>query len=118
MTLYPVSKLKASALVRSFIVLFASLTLLSACTTTPQRPYPGPTGPTQGQPQPESPIPSGETPEGNGEETPSTTGPETETPPNSNAGLTPPFMVGQDIKRIALLLPFSAKSERLRAEAQ
>ncbi|MGB0906237.1 MAG: penicillin-binding protein activator [Maricaulaceae bacterium] len=32
-------------------------------------------------------------------------------------GITPPHMAGRDIKRLALLLPFSAKSERLRAEA-
>ena len=32
-------------------------------------------------------------------------------------GLTPPHMRGRDIKRLALLLPFSAKSSRLREEA-
>ena len=32
-------------------------------------------------------------------------------------GLTPPHMQGRDLKRIAILLPFSAKSERLRGEA-
>ncbi len=36
---------------------------------------------------------------------------------NNRQGLTPPHMAGRDIKRMALLLPFSAKSERLRAEA-
>ncbi len=32
-------------------------------------------------------------------------------------GITPPHMAGRDIKRVAIILPFSAKSERLRAEA-
>lgn len=36
---------------------------------------------------------------------------------NNREGLTPPHMAGRDIKRMALLLPFSAKSARLREEA-
>lgn len=36
---------------------------------------------------------------------------------NNRDGLTPPHMAGREIKRLALLLPFSASSERLRAEA-
>ena len=36
---------------------------------------------------------------------------------NNREGLTPPHMAGRDIKRMALLLPFSAKSSRLRGEA-
>ncbi|WP_051279967.1 penicillin-binding protein activator [Hellea balneolensis] len=36
---------------------------------------------------------------------------------NNRGGLTPPHMAGRDIKRMALLLPFSAKSARLREEA-
>ena len=36
---------------------------------------------------------------------------------NNREGLTPPHMAGRDIKRMALLLPFSAKSSRLREEA-
>ena len=36
---------------------------------------------------------------------------------NNRDGLTPPHMAGRDIKRMALLLPFSAKSSRLREEA-
>jgi len=32
---------------------------------------------------------------------------------NNRDGLTPPHMTGRDIKRLALLLPFSAKSSRL-----
>ena len=36
---------------------------------------------------------------------------------NNREGLTPPHMAGRDIKRLALLLPFSAKSSRLREEA-
>ena len=36
---------------------------------------------------------------------------------NNREGLTPPHMAGRDIKRMALLLPFSARSSRLREEA-
>ena len=36
---------------------------------------------------------------------------------NNRDGLTPPHMAGRDIKRMAILLPFSAKSGRLREEA-
>jgi len=36
---------------------------------------------------------------------------------NNRDGLTPPHMAGRDLKRMALLLPFSAKSSRLREEA-
>jgi len=46
--------------------------------------------------------------------------PQTATPTQSAVtrdGLTPPHMQGRDIKRLALLLPFSAQSPRLRAEA-
>ena len=36
---------------------------------------------------------------------------------NNRGGLTPPHMAGRDTKRLALLLPFSARSNRLKAEA-
>ena len=36
---------------------------------------------------------------------------------NNRPGLTPPHMAGRDTKRLALLLPFSARSNRLKAEA-
>jgi len=36
---------------------------------------------------------------------------------NNRGGLTPPHMAGRDTKRLALLLPFSARSSRLKAEA-
>jgi len=36
---------------------------------------------------------------------------------NNRGGLTPPHMAGRDTKRLALLLPFSARSSRLQAEA-
>ena len=42
---------------------------------------------------------------------------ETENYYNNRGGLTPPHMAGRDIKRMAILLPFSAKSSRLREEA-
>ena len=84
--------------------------LLSACATTTAPPM-GPV--VQAPPQTQVPTPTPapvETPE-----------PEIITPPKETtvvrAGLTPPHMKGRDIKRLALLLPFSSKSERLRAEA-
>ena len=67
-------------------------------------------------PTPQQPI-EAETPA-----TPDETKVETEVKPEepmrvTRNGLTPPHMQGRDLKRIALLLPFSAKSDRLRAEA-
>lgn len=50
--------------------------------------------------------------------TPKETSAQDETPSYTNRnGITPPHMAGRDIKRLALLLPFSAESPRLRAEA-
>lgn len=82
---------------------------LSACATTTQQ-SPGPV--TEQPVEPEIVIVEG--PE---------IGPEIEFEPEVKDpviirnGLTPPHMKGRDIKRLALILPFSAKSERLRAEA-
>jgi outer membrane PBP1 activator LpoA protein len=115
MSLYPVSKLKASALVRAFILAFLASFILAGCATT--TPTPRPTQPPQQQ-DPQQQDPQTQTPEQPTTETPPS---ETEDPPvtmTSRDGLTPPFMAGEDIKRVAILLPFSAKSERLRAEAQ
>ena len=121
MTLYPVSKLKASAPVRAMIILFLSCFILAGCATTSPQPYPGQQGqgPVQGQPQqPITPKPVDEKPEEPGPVTPKPDEPTPDVPRTSRNGITPPFMAGQDIKRVAILLPFSAKSERLRAEAQ
>ena len=105
--------------------------LMSACTTvpTPQGEYP-PRGPVVQRP----PIGPVVTPDPTGTETPKNeedvdvADPQdvdgTEQPTfeagdyfNNRDGLTPPHMAGRDIKRMALLLPFSAKSSRLREEA-
>lgn len=84
--------------------------LLTACaTTTPQGPGPTPGYPGPGQqpvivkpgpvtPEPEQPIDEPE-------------------PEEIVRGLTPAFMDGEDIRRVAILLPFSARSSALRAEA-
>lgn len=92
--------------------------ILSACATTdapprpnrpiinqPQQPQPQP------RPQPEMPDPGIENPK------PETPAVEPEAPVMSRGGLTPPHMQGRDVKRLALLLPFSARSDRLREEA-
>ena len=116
MALYPVSKLKASALVRTIFVIFSASLILAGCATTvgtyPNQP------PRQQTPQTQQPDPQTQTPE----EQPVTEAPAPETnepvvSTTSRDGLTPPFMAGKNIKRVAILLPFSAKSDRLRAEA-
>ena len=108
--------------------------MMSACTTvpTPTGEYP-PRGPVVQRP-PTGPVvtpaPTGtETPKDDKEvevKDPKETDPEiTPEQPifeagdyfNNREGLTPPHMAGRDIKRLALLLPFSAKSSRLREEA-
>lgn len=105
--------------------------MMSACTTvpTPQGEYP-PRGPVVQRP-PTGPV---VTPDPTGtdipkdekdvelrdpEETGVAERPTFETGDyfNNRDGLTPPHMAGRDIKRMALLLPFSAKSSRLREEA-
>lgn len=105
--------------------------LMSACTTvpTPQGEYP-PRGPVVQRP-PTGPV---VTPDPTGTDTPKDETDvdvrdpqdidESEQPTfeagdyfNNRDGLTPPHMAGRDIKRMALLLPFSSKSSRLREEA-
>ena len=108
--------------------------MMSACTTvpTPQDEYP-PRGPVVQRP-PTSPV---VTPDPTGTDTPKeetdievrdprdSEGTDVAEQPtfetgdyfNNRDGLTPPHMAGRDIKRMALLLPFSAKSSRLREEA-
>ncbi len=90
--------------------------LLSACATTPEPQQPLPRGPVAEVPQPGPVV----TPE------PEIDAPQEEIKPEEPVivevepprdGLTPPHMQGRDIKRLALLLPFSASSERLREEA-
>ncbi len=100
-----------------FLVGTLFVLLLSACATTSPGPYtPDPTGPTTTRmPAPIEPGgPQGVT------ETTGNNGVAPTTQPESTPeiqGLTPAFMAGKDIKRVALLLPFSAKSKSLRQEA-
>jgi len=97
----------------------SALAILSACSTTqlpppPQRPIPAPPVPQPNAELPEledeSPTPATQTP------TEIDIAPEIKKTYIRN-GLTPPHMDGRDIKRLALLLPFSAKNTRLREEA-
>ena len=113
--------------------LFAAL-LVSACaTTSPQQPSapvtqrPAPAGPQQGEAE-QAPVIEAES-EGQEEsiDVPEASEDvaENDLPDlsregpyfNNRSGLTPPHMKGRDTKRLALLLPFSAKSSRLRDEA-
>lgn len=116
MQVYPVSVLKASlfAALKPFLALFISATLLSACATTtpPNRQgqtypgnYPPPVvaGPGPNIPQQPNPEPKGTEP--------------TIRDTSRKGGLTPAFMDGKTLKRVAILLPFSARSSRLREEA-
>lgn len=105
--------------------------MMSACTTVPvpQGEYP-PRGPVVQRPQTEPVV----RPDPTDTDTPKDTkevevkDPKDETGTqeptfetgdyfNNRDGLTPPHMAGRDLKRMALLLPFSAKSSRLREEA-
>jgi len=111
-----------------FTALGLAALLLSACTTVPLPDGQYPQGPVVQRP-PTGPVitPNPTTkkePETKKEdrESPEEVDPkETEVEPgeyvNRRDGLTPPHMAGRDIKRMALLLPFSAKSSRLREEA-
>ncbi len=105
--------LKFWQIISAFLI--ASI-FLSACATAPaptQRP-PGQQYPVPGQ-RPIDEIPDIERPD-IGE--PDIKTPEGVPDPQDDIiGLSPAFMVGKDIKRVAILLPFSAKSNALRLEA-
>ncbi len=94
---------------------FVVFLMLAACaTTSPAPPYPGPSSPGAGQPvqtrEPGPQIPDASVPE--------TPEPEPESAATSEAqGLSPVFMAENEVKRVALLLPFSARSKTLRQEA-
>lgn len=99
--------------------------MMTACTTVPMdpQPRPQPTGPVAQVPQPttDPTLPTPTEPISPGDdvyvEHPLTV-PESAAPFfNNRDGMTLPHMAGRDIKRLALLLPFSAKSSRLREEA-
>ncbi len=89
--------------------------LLSACTTTQPGPhYPGPQNPgSQGQAPGQRPDVDASEPQEPDDEDPELE-PEQE---DEIIGLSPAFMAGKDIRRIAILLPFSARSSVLRSEA-
>lgn len=113
MSLYPVCTPKASTFktLRNFILLTTSLSFLSACATTNGAQHPSQQKPYQQQTQNPIQVPDIiEVVE------------ETKTKNTDSRmtrdGLTPPFMNPQNIQRVALILPFSAKSPRLREEAQ
>ena len=114
--------------------LSASLLALTACTTVPLPQGQQPAGPVAQAPTlpelPELPSPAktpepakkeveAKTPAAPEPEAPAAQAPtfETENYYNNRDGLTPPHMAGRDIKRLAILLPLSAKSARLREEA-
>ena len=121
------------------LALGAALLALSACATTTPAPIYGPSGqaPNRGgnsstqtaggqAPTPQvvvTPQKTGQTETTDTPYTPATAPEEIAVQSasgdyiNNRTGLTPPHMAGRDIKRLALLLPFSAKSSRLRAEA-
>ena len=118
-------------------ILGVSMLALSACTTTPlPQQRPGPV--VQRPPQQQAPRPDPVQTRASETETKNTQAPqgpvqahqpqesqevrqqptfETENYFNNREGLTPPHMNGRDTKRLAILLPFSAKSTRLREEA-
>jgi len=106
-----------------WLMLTGAAIAMSACTTTQMPP------PAQGPgPVVQAPPPQTNQPEQPVVETPTTVveTPTVETPTQVQVeqpaiiqrdGITPPHMAGRDLKRLAILLPFSAKSSRLREEA-
>ncbi|NNE57529.1 MAG: penicillin-binding protein activator [Hellea sp.] len=98
-----------------WLTLTVAIVAVSACTTTTTPPQQGPVV-NRPVPQTQQPIPQAPKTE--------TKAPEIKQPETTvveqvmrRDGLTPPHMAGRDIKRMAILLPFSSGSSRLRAEA-
>lgn len=88
--------------------------LLTACATTTPSPIRVPTS--QPTAETQDPVRMPERPPETGPVMPEPQVTETPTP-FAKKGLTPTHMQGRDIKRLALILPFSAQSARLREEA-
>jgi len=90
--------------------------LLSACATTPA---PTPQYPDQQYPGPgQRPVIDGADPQRPGTQRPGIEAPVDQPYPKDEiVGLSPAFMAGKDIRRVAILLPFSAQSNALRTEA-
>ena len=103
-----------------WLMLTGAALVFSACATTvPPNQGPGP-GPVVEGPVTEEPV----TPVVENNEPEIETPVETEVTPDpvieevlTRDGLTPPHMAGRDLKRMAILLPFSSRSSRLRGEA-
>ena len=114
MNVYPILKTKASLFLylKAFLALLIGMTLLSACETTPNPPrqnYPSNFPP---------PVISTPTPNIPAQETPGKDPKKTDPEENTNtSNSTPTFLDEGRVKRVAIILPFSAKSERLRDEA-
>ena len=105
-----------------WLMLTSAVLVLSACASTPQQQTQNQTPvavppPVQQQPQ----LPVEKEPEAPVVEVPVEITPQQPDPIiNENIrrdGITPPHMSGRDLKRMAILLPFSSKSSRLREEA-
>ncbi|WP_169331857.1 penicillin-binding protein activator [Robiginitomaculum antarcticum] len=116
------SKRRASAFAPRLTPWLASLMLgvmMTACATPPQNPTTRP--PVYDRPviqnpdgvDPQLPKPREEEPE----KTPEEEADEKDAEIAKREGLTPPHMQGRPIRRVALLLPFSASNSRLRTEA-
>ncbi len=103
---------------RTWLAFVFGALMLSACATAPMPQRPGPVVQNPDPrpiPQPEQPAPEQpQIPDAGGD---ADTAPLIQAPEFTREGLTPPHMRGRDIKRLALLLPFSSSSERLRGEA-
>ncbi len=89
-------------------LVLAALLLATACASAPARP---PISIGTGQPRVD-PV------TGEAIETPDEAWEEAETPVASDGGLTPPYLAGRDIKRAAVLLPFSHPNAQVRLEAE
>ena len=98
-------------------LLLASLLLATACASAPAR-QPVPIGTGQPREEPVTGVPRdlgdnrGDVDVGEMEE------PEDTAKVRGDGGLTPPFMDGRDIKRAAVMLPFSHPNANVRAEAE
>jgi len=93
----------------------------SACTTTQLPPPPVQQGPVAKGPVQQPPVEPIVKPPEQEVKAPVEVEPEPTAPVVEEVmtrdGITPPHMAGRDLKRMAILLPFSSKSSRLRAEA-
>ncbi|CAM3847947.1 penicillin-binding protein activator [Litorimonas haliclonae] len=101
---------------KSLLLISVFALLTTACSTTAPYPSPYPQGPVEQGPAEPDPVPDFDP------DTPETSVPEEEEEEFDEAdrreGLTLPHMKGRETKRLALLLPFSASSSRLRQEAE